>query len=214
MHRLRNHRQHHGRFYAAALIGALVFAALSLWSDWPMAQRILAGGDTFFAIYLISMAVMIARITAGDLKKRSALDDEGIAIVLVVALAMIVLSSVAIFTVLRQKHDLAPLPLTLAALGVPLGWFALHTLVAFHYAYIYYDNKGKERGLEFPDTAEPGVWEFLYYSYTIGTTAQTSDTNVHTTRMRRATLVHSVMSFFYNTAIIAMSVNAVVAIAS
>jgi uncharacterized membrane protein len=136
--------------------------------------------------------------------------------VLLVALAIIVLSSIAIFTVLRQKQGSSPMALTLALAGVPLGWFALHTLVAFHYAYIFYGKKGvqKESGLDFPQTEEPGVWEFLYYSFTIGTTAQTSDTNVTSTRMRRATLIHSVLSFFYNTAIIAMAVNAVVSIAS
>jgi uncharacterized membrane protein len=58
------------------------------------------------------------------------------------------------------------------------------------------------------------VWEFLYYAFTIGTTAQTSDTNVRDTKMRRATLWHSIVSFFYNTAIIAMSINALIAIAS
>jgi len=211
MNRLRNHLRHHGRFYAAAAIGALVF---SFADGMPRPIRFLAAGDSFFAIYLAAIAVMIARVTARDLRARAAWEDEGIAIVAAVALSVIVLSSVSIITVLHQKNAASTLPLTLALLGMPLGWFALHTLIAFHYAYIYYDKKGQETGLDFPDTAEPGVWEFLYYSFTIGTTAQTSDTNVHTTRMRQATLAHSVLSFFYNTAIIAMSVNAVIAIAS
>ena len=135
---------------------------------------------------------------------------------LLVTLAVIVISSAAILTVLRHKHGASPLPLALAIAGIPLGWFALNTLIACHYAYIYYGKKGsqKEGGLEFPGTDEPGVWEFLYYAFTIGTKAQTSDTNVHSTRMRRATLIHSVLSFFYYTAIIAMAVNAVVSIAS
>jgi uncharacterized membrane protein len=216
MGRLRNHWRHHGRFYIPALIGAVVYAVLSIWSDWPFSPRILAAGDTFFAIYLAAAAIGIAGLTPKDLQAKAAIEDEGIAIVMTVAFAMIVLSSVAIITVLHQKHGAPALPIALALLGIPLGWFVLHTLVAFHYAYIFYGRLGSRKagGLEFPGTAEPGVWEFLYYAFTIGTTAQTSDTNVHTTRMRRATLVHSVVSFFYNTAILAMSVNAVVSIAS
>jgi uncharacterized membrane protein len=211
LNRLRNHLSHHGRFYASAIVGALVFVfARSL----VQPLRFLVAGDSFFALYLIAIAVMVARVTPKDLRARAAREDEGIVIVAAVALAMIAFSSVSIITVLHQKHGTTTLPLTLALLGMPLGWFALHTLIAFHYAYIYYDKKGQETGLDFPDTAEPGVWEFLYYSFTIGTTAQTSDTNVHTTRMRQATLAHSVLSFFYNAAIIAMSVNAVIAIAS
>jgi uncharacterized membrane protein len=212
MERLRNHWRHHDKFYPAALIGAVVFAALSVWTKMDIAPRILAGGDTFFAIYLIAMAIVTAKVETKDLKAKAAMEDEGMAIVLLVALAVIVLSSIAM--VLRQKSGATVLPLALAVAGIPLGWFALHTLVAFHYAHIYYSKKGKEGGLEFPSTPEPGVWEFLYYAFTIGTTAQTSDTNVHTTRMRRATLYHSVLSFFYNTAILAMAVNAVVSSAT
>jgi uncharacterized membrane protein len=213
LNRLRNHLRHHGRFYAAGLIGALVFA-LAAELPWPV--RFLAAGDSFFAIYLAAIAVMIARLTADDLRERAAWEDEGIAIVVAVALAVIVLSSVSIVTVLHHKTGAAPLSLTLALLAMPLGWFALHTLVAFHYAYLYYGREGSRSrgGLRFAETPEPGVWEFLYYSFTIGMTAQTSDTDAHSTTMRRATLAHSVVSFFYNTAIIAMSVNAVIAIAS
>jgi uncharacterized membrane protein len=197
----------------AAAAGAVVFV-LAHGFLWPV--RFLAAGDSFFAIYLVAVTVMIASVTAKDLRERAALEDEGIAIVVVVTLAVIAFSCEAIITVLHQKQGTAPLPLVLALLGMPLGWFALHTIVAFHYAKLYYRREGSrgERGLCFAETPEPGIWEFLYYSFTIGMTAQTSDTSVHSTRMRRATLAHSVVSFFYNTAIIAMSVNAVIAIAS
>jgi uncharacterized membrane protein len=216
MGRLRNHWRHHGRFYSAALIGALLFAALSVSTGLEVPTRILAGGDAFFVVYLAATVIGIAGLTPKDLKAKAAIEDEGIALVMLLALAAIGVSSAAILTVLRQKHGAEPLPLSLALAGIPLGWFALNTLIAFHYAYIFYGKKGSktEGGLDFPDTVEPGVWEFLYYAFTIGTTAQTSDTNVQTTRMRRATLVHSVVSFFYNTAILAMAVNAVVSSAS
>jgi len=131
---------------------------------------------------------------------------------------VIAVSFVAIVIVLKQKNGLAPVPLALAIAGVPLGWCTLQTMAAFHYADLYYARKEQGpqsiRGLDFPHTKEPGIWDFLYYAFTVAMTAQTSDTNVLDTKMRRATLGHSIVSFFYYTAIIAMAVNAVVNIAS
>jgi uncharacterized membrane protein len=98
-----------------------------------------------------------------------------------------------------------------------MGWFMLHTMMAFHYAYLFYSEPAKEKGgsgLLFPDTGQPGVADFLYYSFVIGMTAQVSDVQVCSTRIRRATLAHSIVSFFFNTVLIAMAVNTVVAIAA
>ena len=108
--------------------------------------------------------------------------------------------------------------LFLAAIGAPLGWAVLHTVMAFHYADIHYfddpDVQGDEKDLSFPGDGDPGPWDFLYYSFVVGMTAQVSDVQVTTTEMRKATLFHGVVSFFFNTVFIAMAVNAVVSLAS
>jgi uncharacterized membrane protein len=93
----------------------------------------------------------------------------------------------------------------------------LHMMMAFHYAYLFYSEPARVKGgsgLLFPDTREPGAADFLYYSFVIGMTAQVSDVQVCSTRIRRTTLWHSIVSFFFNTVLIAMAVNAVIAIAS
>ena len=212
---IRRHLYHHGRFYVAVLLGAAAFA---LGRSLPPEIHVLAAGNTFFLLYLVMAGIMIARTSADDLRERAAQEDEGIVLVVLVALAVIVISSLAIVTMLRQKQGQSPVQLSLVIVSAPLGWFTLHVIAAFHYANLYYARKDKGpqsmRGLDFKSTKEPGIWEFLYYSFTIGMTAQTSDTDTLDTQMRRATLGHSVVSFFYNTAIIAMAVNAVVAIAS
>jgi uncharacterized membrane protein len=100
----------------------------------------------------------------------------------------------------------------LAIASVLLGWLTLHTIAAFHYAHLYYakavSSRGQDAGgLEFPDTNEPTGWDFLYYSFVVGMTAQVSDVQVLATPMRRLTLAHSVVSFFYNTVILALAVN-------
>ena len=73
---------------------------------------------------------------------------------------------------------------------------------------------GDEKDLDFPGQGDPGAWDFLYYSFVVGMTAQVSDVQVTTTVMRRATLLHGVVSFFFNTVFIAMAVNAGVALAA
>ena len=98
------------------------------------------------------------------------------------------------------------------------GWAVLHTVMAFHYATIHYfddpDCVGDEKDLLFPGNGDPGPWDFLYYSFVVGMTAQVSDVQVTTTEMRKATLFHGVVSFFFNTVFIAMAVNAAVALAA
>jgi uncharacterized membrane protein len=66
------------------------------------------------------------------------------------------------------------------------------------------------RDLLFPGGQEPEPWDFLYYSFVVGMTAQVSDVAILTPRMRQLTLIHAVVSFFFNTVILAIVVNAAV----
>ncbi|MGE8585658.1 MAG: DUF1345 domain-containing protein, partial [Agrobacterium tumefaciens] len=93
------------------------------------------------------------------------------------------------------------------------------TMTALHYAHLYWrpetvDGKRKHRGgMDFPATKEPCGYDFLYFAVVIGMTAQTSDVAVTTTPMRKVTLLHSIVSFFFNTVLVAAAVNAAVALA-
>ena len=103
-------------------------------------------------------------------------------------------------------------------MGAPLGWFVLHTVMAFHYADLHYFDDPETtaddtRTWIFP-ARPPCAWDFLYFSFVIGMTCQVSDVQVKTTVMRRAVPGHGVVSFFFNTVFIAMAVNAAVALAS
>jgi uncharacterized membrane protein len=90
--------------------------------------------------------------------------------------------------------------------------------MAFHYADIHYFDdpataQDDARDLDFPGKGEPCAWDFLYFSFVVGMTAQVSDVQVKTTVMRKAVLWHGVVSFFFNTVFIAMAVNAAVSMA-
>jgi uncharacterized membrane protein len=210
----RSHWNHHWKFYLCLFFGAVVYA---LTGTLAPPVRLLAGGDTFFLSYIVIMAWIAARITPEQLDRNADIEDEGIALVFLFAVVMIGFCSFAIITILHQKQALNPLTILLAAAGAPLGWFTLHTMMAFHYANLFYSEPARAKGgsgLLFPDTKEPGVSDFLYYAFVLGMTAQVSDVEVCSTRIRRTTLWHSIVSFFFNTVLIAMAVNAAVAIAS
>jgi uncharacterized membrane protein len=204
--------RHHLRFYISALLGGATLAVAWAWRDpLPFA----AAGDVFFVSYLAMSALLLIGETPGDLLRRAAVEDEGIVIVVAIALALIIFNAIDIFTALNQSHPGGLVLLSVLA-GAPLGWAMLHTLYAHHYANIYYFNDEPdcppEFALKFPGTQRPGPIEFVYFSFVVGMTAQVSDVLVQASAMRRAVLFHSIVSFFYNTVLIAMAVNAVVAV--
>jgi uncharacterized membrane protein len=205
----------HGRFYSALLCGVItVLAAHQL----GFAAPFLAGGDVFYVVFLALIGVLVARMKPADLKRRAKIADEGIGVVLLIILVTMAFFSDAVFTALNKKPAQELVPLLLAGLGALLGWFVLHTTMAFHYADIHYfddpETEGDEKDLDFPGRGDPGAWDFLYYSFVVGMTCQVSDVQVKTTVMRRATILHGVVAFFFNTVFIAMAVNAGVALAS
>jgi len=172
----------------------------------------LAAGDGFYLVFL-ALCVPLLFQGAADLKRRASREDEGIGVVILVTLATISFFCEAAFVALNRKHGFDFTPVLLAGMGAPLGWLVLHTVMAFHYADLHYFADAKS-GLKFPGESDPGPWDFLYFSFVIGMTAQVSDVQVKTATMRRTVLWHGVLSFFFNTVFIAMAVNAGVAMAA
>jgi uncharacterized membrane protein len=208
---MRSHLNHHARFYASFLFGVAVFLGLQLRGS-PVA--IVAAGDVFFVAYLVSAAFVAFRATPKGLRKYAAYDDEGIALIFLLTFGAIAVSLSAIFLLLRQTgpRDWMHFAVTLAS--VPLGWFTLHTLLAFRYAHIYYapeetgeGKRGDAGGLNFHCDEEPAAFDFLYHSFVIGMTGGVSDIEVNSVAMRRLAMVHGVASFFFNTVILALTVN-------
>ncbi len=210
------HLRHHARFYVALLAGVVVWFATTGLFAIPL--RLSIAGDSAYALYLAIMFTNMVPLKPDHLRKRSEYEDEGILLIFLITLAAVVLSLGDIFVILNAGERPSMPYLVLALGGVPLGWLTLHMVMAAHYSHIFYRGvvNGKIRtdtgGLDFPGTKEPTYWEFLYYSFVIGMTAQTSDTEVTSTRMRRLTLGHGVVSFFYNTVLLALAVNVVVSL--
>jgi len=97
----------------------------------------------------------------------------------------------------------------MSALGVISAWAILHTSYALHYAYQYYRSEESAGGLAFPSDQSPDQLDFAYFAFTIGTSFAVSDVNVTDQAIRRAVLGHQVLSFFYNTSVLALVINLV-----
>lgn len=205
---------HHRRFYIA--LGAGLAAAAAMWRVEPQMLPLIAG-DVFFFTYIVLTGLYARRVTREELRDHVNGADEGIVLVFIVSMLAIFISLGSVFLILNSVEDAKPSHVILAIASVPLGWFMLHTLSAFHYASLYHGTSPKhqkyEGGLEFPGGKEPTAGDFLYYSFVIGMTAQVSDVDVTSERIRRATLSHSIASFFYNTVLLALAVNAAISLA-
>ena len=88
-----------------------------------------------------------------------------------------------------------------------------HSAFALRYAHLYYrDDHEGVGGLTFPSDAAPCYLDFAYFAFTIGMCFQVSDVSVRAARFRRAVLGHSMLSFLYNTAILATAINLAVGV--
>ena len=200
----------HIRFVLAFAIGAVVALLVQL-THLPFELRVLAAANAFFVSYLGLMLQFAATTSADELRTHAEQNDAGAAAILLLALAAGAISLTSIIMVLSAPSGSAHI--RLIALGsVPLGWAAVHVLAGFHYAYLFYQPRKAKTpaGLDFPETEKPDPWDFLYFSFVIGMTAQVSDVTTSSAQMRKVVLVHSIGSFFYNTIILALAVNAAV----
>jgi uncharacterized membrane protein len=144
-------------------------------------------------------------------------EDEGRAVILSLITISACISVVAIGLILQDKgkeNSLLFLHLGLSIATIISSWLLVHTIFAQHYAHIYYRAERtlaecKADGLDFPGEIEPDYWDFLYFSFVIGMTSQVSDVNVTSRQIRRLSLIHGVLSFFFNTTIVAMMINIV-----
>jgi uncharacterized membrane protein len=194
----------HGRFLIALALGVAVVALTA--GAMPLPERGLVAFDTFALTYLLLTFWRVGRITSSVLRRKAETDDEGMPLIVLLTMGAVGASIVAIWLVLDGR-GVTGAEMTLALSAVPLGWAVVHTVAAFHYAHLHYSPDASCR-LDFPDQVTPEIWDFLYFAFVIGMTAQTSDVTIASVRMRRAVLAHSVASFFYNTVILALAVNA------
>jgi uncharacterized membrane protein len=196
------------KLLVAIVLGIAVTALLP--SEWRMSTRIVLGWDAGVALYLALTYFLMAGATVRHIRDHAAQEDEGRFAILVLTVLAALASLGAIVAELgtSQGAERTPGQLALATITIFLSWLLIHTIFALNYAHDYYgEHGGKKSGLKFPDEDDPDYWDFVYFSFVIGMTCQVSDVAVASQSIRRTVNAHGVVSFFFNTALLALTVN-------
>jgi len=197
------------RLMTSAAIFVIVGALLASGGMRP-ASALLLGFDLATLCYLVALARMFVRADHDHLVRQASLQDTGRHATLAVAVMLSLVVLVALATELHAAKTGGVAAVGVAAASVILSWLFMNTTFALHYALNFRGgNGGSQDGLEFPGTSEPDYWDFVYFSFVIGMCFQTSDVAVTGRQMRRLTLLHSVVAFFFNVFILAISVSVV-----
>lgn len=202
------------RILLAVIIGVLV--TWSLWSSLPLPYPLAVGWIVGVAFFLASTAVVVSKATPDRMRARARKQDPFRPLILAVVVVAALVSLVALGFMLGQKGGTgmgAGARILVAGLAVLCSWTLTHTMFALHYAHLYYgddplvEGEQDRGGLKFPEERVPDFWDFLYFSFVVGMTCQVSDVQVTSRHMRRMTLGHGVLAFFFNAVILALAVN-------
>jgi uncharacterized membrane protein len=181
------------------------------------AFRAVAGWDAAAVVLAVLGWIVIMRTDPAETRRLAAAEDPGRR----AAWAIVILASIfALFAnaaVLRDVRSCAAetrdIFVGLCVTAVAAAWLLTHTAYTLRYAHLYYrDDDEGEGGLTFPGEGDPAYVEFAYFAFTIGMCFQVSDVAITSRQIRRAVLAHSVLSFAYNTAILATAVSLVVGV--
>lgn len=212
-HRLRHVGLHRPRLLGACIWGLLVWMALP--GGWASPTRLLLAWNGAVWPYLASMAWLMLRCGPERVRAIAVQEDASTGALLGVMSGAAVLSIAAIVVELSlgsgKSHGFADVMLPLVT--VTGSWLLIGVIYTFHYAHMFYEAPQDRRPLQFPDQpALPSYRDFLYFSFTICATAQTSDVDVTSTAMRTAVLAQSLLAFFFNVAILGLSINVAVSV--
>jgi uncharacterized membrane protein len=194
------------RTFFAIMLGVVTFFLLP--SSFRLVTRLLTGWDTFVALYIVLVYIMMARSNLNTIRRMAALQDDGrFLIPLLTALGAFASLAAIVLELGQGQHKSNEL--MFAILTVALSWAAVHTGFALHYAHEFYRG-AKPGGLQFPSgdkDEHADYWDFVYFSFVIGMTAQVSDVGITDKTIRRIATVHGIISFVFNTALLALMVN-------
>jgi uncharacterized membrane protein len=201
------------RLFACALIGVTTALALPSSLALHAITRGIIGWNTGVCLYLLLAARMMFWSTHERMRTRALQQDDGRIIILALVITAAIMSIGAIvaeLAVVKDMHGtLRYAHIALTALTLLSSWAFTQVMFALHYAHDYCaaEVRGNPVGLDFPGGHAPDYGDFLYFSCVIGTSGQTADISFTSRTMRRTGLVHCVLAFFFNTTLLALTIN-------
>ena len=203
------------------LIFSIVLSAIAyiilLFFHIELPSRIILAWDTFcISMIVLSWALFFAT-TYEDLCSVVEKQDEGLKVIFAIVLVAVCFSLFGTLVLLTEKNETSYNKIfhTIISISpVLLSWILLHTIFAIRYSHLYHDhnkfNTGSQiGGIDFPTKLQPDYIDFAYFSFIIGMTFQVSNVSVSSRVIRRFVLMHSLISFVFNTIIVALIINTI-----
>lgn len=201
------------RLFFALILGVGLYLVLPSLLLTGGTTRFLLSWNASVCLYLLLAGFMMAQSSPEKIRRRALHQDDGRKTVLVLVVLTAMASLLALVDELSVVKNLSGTVrmghIVLTALTVVTSWLFTHLMFALHYAHDYYLNLSRHQptGLVFPGDETPDYGDFLYFAGVIGTSGQTADVSITTRAMRRTSLVHCVLSFFFNAAVLALTIN-------
>lgn len=200
-------------FFIALFVGVIVGILLTWFTSWKWSTILLVSWNGSIGLYLLNVFKLMKNADHSQMQQQAKKQDESKWVIMLIVLLAISMCLVAILVQLSQlpsDHYAKLGHVALALLTIVSAWLFMHTVFALHYAHDFYmalSRNEESGGLDFPGTKNPTYPDFLYFSYIIGTSAQTADVSVTTRHMRLLNLFHFVLAFGFNTTILAICIN-------
>jgi len=179
--------------------------------------HIMIGWDTFSLCMIVLEWITFSITKSPQIREQAKVQESSRSLIFFVVLIATLASFLAVLLLLITKEEFKShqsFHLIAAVAGMVLSWFLIHTIFTLRYAHIYYgDDKDNSKihagGLTFPDDEKPDYLDFAYFSFVLGMTFQVSDVDISSKRFRRLAMWHGLLSFGYNTVMIALTINVI-----
>jgi uncharacterized membrane protein len=199
----------HLRIWIALAVGSVVFFILP--THQPLISRMLIGWDCGVTFFLIAIYLWMRRFTPEEICSHYIEEDASGPVILLAITAAALLSLIAIVeplvTLRHAAYDQRAWGFALAAITLIDSWLLVPTMFTMHYADMFYSAAAENRPLHFPRTEMPAFWDFAYFSFTIAAACQTADVSTTAASIRRVVILHEIVSFAFNVAILGFAIN-------
>jgi uncharacterized membrane protein len=194
------------RFFAFLGVAAAGFGfSIALLHNWALAA--MCGFDLAAVVFLASCLPLLGTRESRVIREHAQANDANRILLLVVTGVVMAILLIAISAEAVGKNP-QPLTKSLIIVTLALAWLFANTVDAFHYAHMGYLHPDVGCvGLEFPRTAHPVYWDFVYFAFTCGMAFATSDVVVTETHMRKVVTIHCLVAFAFNIGVIAFTIN-------
>lgn len=178
-------------------------------------SHVMIGWDTFSLCMIVMSWITFSIVNSKQIREQSKVQDSSRSFIFIIVLISTLASFLAVLLLIISKktgHGDTSMSLIIAIAGMLFSWFLIHTIFTLRYAHIYYgDHETNPNthagGLEFPGDSKPEYYDFAYFSFVLGMTFQVSDVQITSKRLRYLAMLHGLLSFGFNTIMIALTIN-------